>query len=387
VPAALYTARILATAAPAWGAGLVAAGLPVYMAGLWLARRLDEPSVLAGVLRADVQERGILWSVDQTALRRYSDTRFWGWVSAAWSIGVTLYCLKLLHERGIISGVGWWSWGTTYPVAERPTLLFAVVISLMCLALGLARLRPATRMLRCIETRASQLAAVTSERDRRLWELDEVQALQRHLTSLARSVDAVFPVDHVARVRHLLVSAPRGELLDPERRRVLCIRVLAEAQIDVAGLEVSQHCRAEVAELLFLALREVARSRDNGLLRELDQLHDHGLRAPELQSLLAARRWKDHARVLREMRAELQALLEKATHAPDRKANRSESTSDAVRAREILGVGPADTRETIRAVYARLAGIYHPDRGLVASDEAMKRINWAYHVLSARQAA
>ncbi len=58
---------------------------------------------------------------------------------------------------------------------------------------------------------------------------------------------------------------------------------------------------------------------------------------------------------------------------------RFERSLDEAEARAILGVGPSDDADAIRAAHRRLAAAVHPDRG--GSTELMRRINLARDVL------
>ncbi|MBY0284162.1 MAG: DnaJ domain-containing protein [Sphingomonas sp.] len=58
---------------------------------------------------------------------------------------------------------------------------------------------------------------------------------------------------------------------------------------------------------------------------------------------------------------------------------RFERSPDEAEARAILGVGPSDDADAIRAAHRRLAAAVHPDRG--GSTELMRRINLARDVL------
>lgn len=64
---------------------------------------------------------------------------------------------------------------------------------------------------------------------------------------------------------------------------------------------------------------------------------------------------------------------------------RFERSLDEAEARAILGVGPADDAEAIRAAHRRLAAAVHPDVG--GSTELMRRINLARDVLLKSTAA
>lgn len=58
---------------------------------------------------------------------------------------------------------------------------------------------------------------------------------------------------------------------------------------------------------------------------------------------------------------------------------RFERSLDEAEARAILGIGPSDDADAIRAAHRRLAAAVHPDRG--GSTELMRRINLARDVL------
>lgn len=70
---------------------------------------------------------------------------------------------------------------------------------------------------------------------------------------------------------------------------------------------------------------------------------------------------------------------------PANRGPRFERGLDEAEARAILGVGPTDDAEAIRAAHRRLAAALHPDRG--GSTELMRRINLARDVLLESNAA
>jgi DnaJ-class molecular chaperone len=59
---------------------------------------------------------------------------------------------------------------------------------------------------------------------------------------------------------------------------------------------------------------------------------------------------------------------------------------DIDEARKLLGLGEAATLKEVRSAYRRMASHYHPDKHTAGDsseyEETMKRLNWAYKVLS-----
>ena len=110
-----------------------------------------------------------------------------------------------------------------------------------------------------------------------------------------------------------------------------------------------------------------------------------GLTSPDLQSLVAGRKWTDFLDVVQAIIEDLNRLCGVAvTYQKEGRrgdGREDETLTEEQRAYRILGVPAGVSPEQIKKQYQSLAQLWHPDKGMVRDDQRMKEINWAYEFL------
>ena len=214
--------------------------------------------------------------------------------------------------------------------------------------------------------------------------LKGLQSLESRIHSLAGDMGVTFPISidqdvHVFCCRHKMEILAHPENLDvyiSERSRY--------AQADLSHLYEAREVHAKAFRVYDETVREVTKAGSIPFVRELEQIYA-GLTSPDLQSLVAGRKWTDFLDVVQAIIEDLNRLCGVAvTYQKEGRrgdGREDETLTEEQRAYRILGVPAGVSPEQIKKQYQSLAQLWHPDKGMVRDDQRMKEINWAYEFL------
>jgi hypothetical protein len=238
-----------------------------------------------------------------------------------------------------------------------------------------------------LETKA-YLARLAEQAKERLYHLEA------SIKMLVQQLQISFPASHLTRhsaeIESFINTYGTQLLKNSAPLERFVVGLSRQAEQDITELEKTRDLNAAAISLYNDACHQAIRADSQTHIEVLNTIHK-SLTDKELKALLTQRRWNDYYDVVNSIIANLKWVKESAINyqTPGEEEQYSEEPQDETeeeRAYRILGASPTASNEQIKALYKKLAKIFHPDSGEITTDVGrFREIKEAYDIIRANR--
>jgi DnaJ-domain-containing protein 1 len=259
----------------------------------------------------------------------------------------------------------------------------SVLLVVSC-ALLTPLLKAASGRVRATALGKTAVRAAGPIRDEAIAEWPDLLRLATRLRTQASEIGVTSLADPSIELAKFVASNSEAVLADSQTVQDYArgMRRAIEKDLQLFDKAASVHRRN--SELLKKVSAAMLAARRPSLLDMLDELIQRHEQSPDA---LRQGAWDKYFEEADQIKVDLEDLMHHTQHGSgngNEEASRNRDHAAATDPHTVLGVSRGASPEQIKAVYQRLANIWHPDKGLVHDDARFKEIDAAYRKICGR---
>ncbi len=375
----IYVLSIALSILPALGTGAAVSALAGPLLRSRAMARVENAAISQGIVQVG-WNGGLVWSLDEKAAGQALGASEMRWAGTALGMAAASCVLLLMHRAGAFRQHTDWFFSPNQRFSDdfsQAALVAAFVITLIFVRAVNGRLISESGLM---ERARGRVAAWMGAVEDSLRPLDDLRTVQAGIGAACARLGIAERERHDARAEEEIRSRIGDILRGGIDAREMIEPRLGQARREAASLNGVLSTYESFLARVSAALAELAPLGSRSILDHLDLLRGYAETARAEH--LPRGEWGEFEAKMAKIAEVLDGLRNFA------REDRGEAVSEMDEACRVLGVAPGASKKEARKRWLALQKIYHPDRFVgqdevrLEAEEMLKRVNWAYEVVS-----